>query len=366
MNNQNQHRALTETQIRKIERKRLRRQEQRQEQSREQERQRQDDMVREIWRECEAVMNILRCVQPQDAVPEDEAFSRWKLAIQKETFDSKAVEGGRIGTFNSWEDVDQSAFVLHRPTSSVTSGHNNWFKSKFPEAFNLWGAPFHGGEINFHAGLDQNSPVSLNHDTLAGIISGSKRLRYKTVYLPTEDTFYVFDYLVAAYIPVSVNRLKLMCTKLFLSCAEDCSSAFDIRKLANSDGHLSLIIQKAKAVCECERGFFTGPNGKRRFVNGAYIDPQTEPSYKQFVKKAIVRQPEAKLTVSDAFGCYHRFCNDNSMPALTRTEFKDLVSGIIRDQFDVGLRHDILGDGGKQTHGWDGLACPLEPVSGLN
>ena len=40
------------------------------------------------------------------------------------------------------------------------------------------------------------------------------------------------------------------------------------------------------------------------------------------------------------------------MQPLTRQEFKGLVAEVIREEFNLGLRHDVLGDNGKHRHGW--------------
>ena len=129
------------------------------------------------------------------------------------------------------------------------------------------------------------------------------------------------------------------------------------------DSCLQSIISKSKAALQTERCFFEGKHGKRRYVDGKYIDPNEEPSYEQFVKKAIVREPEAKLTVGDAFHRYYQFCRDNQMKPLTRSEFKQLVAEVIREQFKLGLRHDVPGEGGKHNHGWYGIDCRMDAVA---
>ena len=86
-----------------------------------------------------------------------------------------------------------------------------------------------------------------------------------------------------------------------------------------------------------------------------YIEPNEEPSYRQFVKKTIVREPASTVTLQDAFHRYFQFCRDQQMQPLTRQEFKGLVAEVIREEFNLGLRHDVPGDNGKQRHGWFGV-----------
>jgi hypothetical protein len=63
------------------------------------------------------------------------------------------------------------------------------------------------------------------------------------------------------------------------------------------------------------------------------------------------------VTVHDAFHRYYQFCRENQMTPLTRQEFRSLVAEVIREEFNVGLRHDVMDERGKQTHGWLGIDC---------
>ena len=114
-------------------------------------------------------------------------------------------------------------------------------------------------------------------------------------------------------------------------------------------------MDKAKALLEADRLFFQGKDGQRRYVDGKYIEPNEETSYRLFVKKAIVREPKATVALQDAFHRYYQFCRDHQMQPLTRQEFKELVAEVIREEFNLGLRHDIPGDEGKHRHGWRGV-----------
>jgi hypothetical protein len=126
---------------------------------------------------------------------------------------------------------------------------------------------------------------------------------------------------------------------------------------------IKTVITTAKTVLEADKSFFHGKDGRRRYIDGRYIEPVDEPSYQVFVKRAIVREPTGKLTVGDAFHRYYQFCKDHAMQPLTRSEFKDLVAEIIRETFNLGLRHDVVDGRGKQTHGWLGIDCRLLDAS---
>lgn len=129
---------------------------------------------------------------------------------------------------------------------------------------------------------------------------------------------------------------------------------------------LQSVVNKAKAVLEADRLFFQGKDGYRRYVDGRYIGPDDEPSYQLFVKKSIVREPEGKVTVADAFHRYYEFCKSQGQQPLTRQEFKHLVAEVIREQFNIRLRHDVLTESGKQSHGWYGVRLDVAQTFGRN
>ena len=245
---------------------------------------------------------------------------------------------------------------------------NQWFADKFPDQTLAFGSAFLHAKRN---SLDSDICIPLfpNDDFFAAAIGGAKNFGHQVVYLPSEDVFYFYDYHPDAFCFVSEAKLKILLSNYMIRCAQDSRAYVHVQNLVvafRKDEVLDRIITKAKAILEVEHGFFHGKNGNRRLIDGKYIEPNAEPSYQLFVKRAIVREADAKLTVGDAFHRYYQFCKDNAMKPLTRSEFKGLVAEVIREQYNLGLRHDIISETGKQTHGWDGLACPLEPVTGLN
>ena len=112
-------------------------------------------------------------------------------------------------------------------------------------------------------------------------------------------------------------------------------------------------------MLETERMFFEGKHGKRRNIDGRLIDPHETPGYVQFVKSSIVKVPDARLTIQDAFHSYWLYCKSQKQKPLTRQEFKHLVAEVIREEFRIGLRHDIINDEGRANHGWFGIDCRL-------
>ena len=128
---------------------------------------------------------------------------------------------------------------------------------------------------------------------------------------------------------------------------------------------LGKIIQRAKALLAAAPGFF---NDQKRMIDGRVVNPHQEPAYVEFVKKCIVKQPDSRLTIGTLFSQYFQFTKRAGQIPLKRQEVKHLVAEVIREIYEIGLRHDVLDDRGKQQHGWVGIECRLdvsEPV-GLN
>ena len=90
------------------------------------------------------------------------------------------------------------------------------------------------------------------------------------------------------------------------------------------------------------------------------------PVHSRQLVKALVRAQDATVTLQDAFHRYYRFCRENQIHPLTRQEFKGLIAEVIREEFDIGLRHDVPGEDGKQRHGWFGVRLDDGAAFGRN
>lgn len=242
---------------------------------------------------------------------------------------------------------------------------NAWFKQKFPEALEQFGPGFMEGRYEDSDGYTHYIPSALNEDAWAAALSGRGELGLRLVYFPPEDTLYFFDPSVAeggAFVPTSVEKVMVLLSNQLMRCAEACPPIVDIENLVvkfRQPAALRSVAEKAKVILATSDTFFSGDKGERRMVKGRVVEANAEPTYVQFVKKAIVRRPEAKLTVSDAFSRYHRFCEDSGETPLTRAEFKALMVDAIREAFSLGLRHDVRDSTGKANHGWVGIDCRL-------
>ena len=244
-----------------------------------------------------------------------------------------------------------------------------YFQARFSEQIKRWGPAIFGSET-FVNGRPVFIPDSLNDLTLAAVIGGDRSLGHHVVFHPPESQFYYLDYRTDnSYCPTTEDKLGILASHYLIQSSQRCHplAAKAILKLRTPQT-IKVILTTARTILEADGQFFAGKHGHRRLVDGRYIEPNDEPSYQVFVKMAIVREPSAKLTVGDAFHRYYQFCKENAMQPLTRSDFKELVAEVIREQYDLGIRHNIVGENGRHTHGWLGLNCRLEGASpsGLN
>jgi len=239
---------------------------------------------------------------------------------------------------------------------------NEWFAERFPDATAMYGPAFLEGSWTDPAMQTHIVPSHMNSDVMAAILGGDPRLGHRVVFHEQEGKFYFYDLMVGAFTPTTEQKLELLLSNYLIRCAQACHRLVDVRPLMETfrtQKMLHSVITRAKALLQVDPSFFQGESGHRRCIAGKYIEPTDEPSYRQFVKKGLVARPDGKTTLQDAFHKYYRFCGDKNMEPLTRSEFRHLVTEVIREEFNIGFRHDVPGRSGKQTHGWFGVECVL-------
>ncbi len=301
----------------------------------------QAEHILRLLKESERVLDILRPISPV-ARTLDQATIQKFMKIMPEARPA-----------DSYDKVQDTLVVDPR----------DYFARRFPEQIKNYGPAFFGS-VAMIDGRQIFMADSINDLAFAAILSGDHSLGHQVVYHHAEDEFYFQDYRVGAFCPTSESKLGLLVSHYLVGCSEACHplAARAILK-QRTPGTIKTVITSAKAMLEADGRFFHGKDGRRRYVDGKYIEPNDEPSYQQFVRKAIVREPTAKLTVGDAFHRYYQFCKEHAMQPLTRSDFKELVAEVIRQMHGLGIRHDIPNAEGKQSHGWLGIDCRLEDAT---
>jgi hypothetical protein len=83
---------------------------------------------------------------------------------------------------------------------------------------------------------------------------------------------------------------------------------------------------------------------------------------KVFTREVFAPSPSDVLTVTDCYETFTQFCEARGMVPIERKVFRHLIAEIIREEFDLGLRHDVLGRNHRSQQGWKGLSARLEVV----
>jgi len=295
-------------------------------------------------KEADRVLEILRPISPVPRTLDQATIEKWM----------KLIAEIRVS-------VGQRDMLDIRTTDP-----RDYFAVRFPEHIHRYGPLFFGSQ-EFMDGRRVFIPEAINDLAFAAILGGDHHLGQQVVWYAQEQTFYYRDFRVGAFCPTTDAKMVLLASNWLIGCSEGCHpiSAKSVLKLRTPklmDG----VITTAKAILMADAQFFSGKDGRRRYVDGHFIEANDEPSYQQFVNRAIVREPEAKLTVVVAFHRYYQFCKNNAMTPLTRSEFKNLVAEVIREQYGLGIRHDVPDERGKQGHGWMGLRLDGASTFGMN
>ena len=237
---------------------------------------------------------------------------------------------------------------------------NTWFADKFPDAVKRYGPAFLERTWTDEHMQTRTRPIHLNIDLMAGVLGGDPALGHSVVYEPTESQWYFYDPLVDAYCITTAEKLHFLLSNYLMRCAQACNRTVDVQPLVMTFREkevLKSITDRAKAILQAGHEFFHGPNGHRRFIEGRYINATDDPSYLQFARKALVARPDSQVTLPVLFQRYFQFCADNRLSPLTRSEFRHLLAETIRQEFNLGYRHDVIGPTGKAGHGWVGIDC---------
>jgi len=78
---------------------------------------------------------------------------------------------------------------------------------------------------------------------------------------------------------------------------------------------------------------------------------------KTFAREYLRPTDDAVLTVPECSENFNKFCLENGLEPIARRIFKPLIAEVVRELYDMSLRHDVLGHNGPQQNGWKDLAA---------
>jgi hypothetical protein len=124
------------------------------------------------------------------------------------------------------------------------------------------------------------------------------------------------------------------------------------------DKTIRAIVHRAKSILAADHTFFS-VDSKHQRQKGPEIHERLA---RVFVAQVLERQPGESLTLSNAYLDFTEFLKLKAMVPVTRGLFKGMFCPLVRETFDLGLRHDVINpETQKQGDGWKGIrALDLE------
>jgi len=232
---------------------------------------------------------------------------------------------------------------------------SEYFSKMFPEQAHIWGCPFIEMAEDQSDGLKKINPLAPNLDFLAAILGGDRKMGHKVVYLEGEMQWYYLDQPSNIFKPTTAEKLANLLRALLVRCAEELPE--NVHKLNlflefRSDKTLRTVIHRAKSILAADHTFFS-VESKHQRQKGVEVHERVA---RVFVEQVLERQQGEVLTLTNAYLVFTEYLRGRGMVPVKRTIFKGMFAPLIRDAFNLGLRHDVINpETQKQGDGWNGI-----------
>ena len=234
---------------------------------------------------------------------------------------------------------------------------SEWFSKMFANKAKKFGCPFIELLESRMDGLTKINPLAPNLDFLAAILGGDETLGHKIIYLEGEMEFYYYDPRAKLFQPVSEAKLGNLRRALLLRCAEELPDSVHKLNLFlefRSDKTIRAVVQRAKSILAADQSFF-GVDSRNRREKGLEMHERVA---RVFVEQVLERQEGNVLTLTNAFRAFNEFLQVKNVIPVKRVVFKRMLAPVVRDVFDLGLRHDLeKAETTRRIDGWKGMRC---------
>lgn len=254
---------------------------------------------------------------------------------------------------------DQINFNFGAPEKPTTP--NEWFAQKYPEQIKKFGSPF----LELSQPLDQFRvqimPVSINLDFFAGVLGGRKDLGRHVIYYQPEMDWYFKD-ADGIYKPTTACKLANLYRALLMKCAGEMPGNIHLLNLFHeyrSEKISKSVILRAKSILQADASFFSAESKNQR-VKGPELFERVA---RVFVEEMLSAEPGQILKLQEAYTFFRGLLKQRNLPDLTKADFKCIIGPLIRDQFNVALRNDLVGEG-KELRGWKGVKLLTRTLPG--
>jgi hypothetical protein len=232
---------------------------------------------------------------------------------------------------------------------------SEWFSKHYSEAAERWGTPFLESVYSTASQSQKHiQPIAVNDLFFAAILN-DESLGHELVYHVPDQTWYFKDVRdKGMFKPTTDAKLKNLLSLLFIQSAEqmpeDCDK-FNLFVSFRKDQELQAVVEKAKSLFSADGDFFD-ENSRNERRGG---DEHQKKVAKLFIKVVIEVGSEKSLTVSEGYAAFREFCKLNGGGQIDRNMFEPVFAELVKNEYGLGLRHDVPNLLGKQQRGWRGL-----------
>jgi len=251
----------------------------------------------------------------------------------------------------------EAKIVLNSETRNIFSDETPhsaaaWFAKRFPQQSEIFGCPF--VELNEECEERQRlTPIHLNADFFAAVLGGDERLGHRVIYCEPEMQWFFLDS-DGMFKPTTDEKLGTLLRGLLMKCAQELPENVSKLNLCvefRSDKKIREIVNRAKSILAADHTFFA-PDSAHQRTQGPELHERLA---RVFIQQVLEKKPGEVVTLNAAYLLFLEFLKGKQMEPLKRCVFKPMIAPLIREQFDLGLRNDLLGENQRQTSGWKNL-----------
>jgi hypothetical protein len=244
-------------------------------------------------------------------------------------------------------------------TSQTPTTPNQWFVQRYPDQYDQYGSPF----LELTQPIDQFTSqillVTINQDFFAAVLGGRRDLGHHIIYYECECNWYYKD-VDNVYKPTTADKLANQYRALLMKCASNMPANVHKLNLVHewrSDKYSRSVVNRAKSICLASPHFFSATSPHQR-IRGPEIH---ERLLMKYVSEALTSEPGNILMLQDDYLAYCRLVKQKELVPVKRSDFKAMVIPMIKDQFNTGLRNDLVVDGRSGQRGWKNVRLQALP-----
>ena len=240
--------------------------------------------------------------------------------------------------------------ILIASEKKKPSTPNEWFGQRYPEQFEKHGSPF----LELTTALDEFSvqiqPITINIDFFASILGGRSDFKHSVIYYEPEMAWY-YQESDGIYRATTAEKLANLYRALLMKCSQDMPANVHKVNLVHEwrqDSICKQVTNRAKSILAAGPEFFSATSSHSR-IRGIELHERLA---RKFVDELLTADSGKVLMLADAYLAFCRLLKERELAPVKRSDFKAMVVPIIKDEYDVALRNDLVVDGKAGVRGW--------------